>query len=65
MTRRGFTTFQLTVVNSPVTPRMKQYAVADTIASTVDSPDNLMASASGRPRDLVAAFSAPGYVLHY
>ena len=35
---------------------MKQYPIAHTIASTEDSPDDLMALPSGHPRDLVAAF---------
>ena len=35
--------------------RVKHYTVAHSIASTIDPPDNLMASPSGHPRDLVGA----------
>lgn len=45
-------------MNLAVTLRMKQYAVAQAIASPVDPPDNLVAAPSGRPRHLVAAHGA-------
>ena len=45
-------------MNPAVTLRMKQYAVAHSIASTVDSPDDLVASPSGCPRDPAAALGA-------
>jgi hypothetical protein len=38
--------------------RVKHCTVTDSIASTIDPPDNLMASPTSRPRDLVAALGA-------
>jgi hypothetical protein len=55
MERRGSTYFPFTVMNPLVALRVEQDAIAHILASTVDPPDEFVATPPRHPRDLVAA----------